>query len=98
MPGFPAYGGDPELPDPSLSNNTFWGKNLVDAVNNGSVPVSRLDDMVTRTFAAYYKLGQDKGYPAVNFDVNSPGDFNNGVLTNEHVKYVSRGRSVMRRR
>lgn len=26
----------------------FWGSHLVDAVTNGSVPESRLDDMITR--------------------------------------------------
>lgn len=30
------------------SASTFWGPQLSKAVSNGSVPVSRLDDMVTR--------------------------------------------------
>jgi beta-glucosidase len=61
MPGFMAYGlGNQEEGDPATANNSFWGANLVEAVNNGSVPVSRLDDMITRIFAAYYKLGQVK--------------------------------------
>lgn len=37
-------------------------------VNNGTVPGERLDDMVTRIMAAYYKLGQNNNYPEVNFN------------------------------
>lgn len=37
----------------------FWGNNLTEAVNNGSVPEVRLNDMVTRIIAAWYKFGQD---------------------------------------
>ncbi|CAG8029095.1 unnamed protein product [Penicillium salamii] len=47
--------------------NIFWGQNLVQAVSNGSVPQSRLDDMVTRILAAWYLLDQDQGYPDVTF-------------------------------
>ncbi|KAJ5085986.1 hypothetical protein N7532_010757 [Penicillium argentinense] len=45
----------------------FWGSNLVEAVANGSVPQSRLDDMVTRILAAWYLVNQDQGYPEVSF-------------------------------
>jgi beta-glucosidase len=38
----------------------FWGKNLTDAVNNGSVTSERFDDMNTRLLAAYYYLHQDE--------------------------------------
>jgi len=38
---------------------SFWGPELSRAVLNGSVPVDRLDDMVTRIVAAWYQLGQD---------------------------------------
>ncbi|KAG9190353.1 beta-glucosidase [Alternaria panax] len=41
----------------------FWGGNLTDAVNNGSVTTERLDDMNTRLLAAWFYLNQDKGYP-----------------------------------
>ncbi|WFD04695.1 beta-glucosidase [Malassezia vespertilionis] len=46
----------------------FWGVNLTEAVNNGTVPKSRLDDMATRVLAGYYFLHQDKDYPKTNFD------------------------------
>lgn len=50
MPGFIGYGADQgNQPDPSTANNSYWGAALVQAVNNGSVPLSRVQDMVTRT-------------------------------------------------
>lgn len=48
-----------------MPDGGYWGNNLTDAVNNGSVAESRLDDMVTRILAAWYHLGQDEGYPDV---------------------------------
>ena len=63
MPGFPAYGqGEQNLPVLVNATNSFWGANLVTAVQNGSVPTSRLDDMVTRQLAAFYKLGQVRAF------------------------------------
>jgi beta-glucosidase-like glycosyl hydrolase len=38
---------------------TLWGGELTRAVLNGSVPMERLDDMVTRVVAAWYQMGQD---------------------------------------
>lgn len=39
--------------------NSLWGPLLTKAVLNGSIPMERLDDMVTRVVAAWYQLGQD---------------------------------------
>ena len=38
---------------------SLWGPELTRAVLNGSVPLTRLNDMVTRIVAAWYQLGQD---------------------------------------
>jgi beta-glucosidase len=38
---------------------SLWGPQLSLAVLNGSIPVERLNDMVTRVVAAWYQLGQD---------------------------------------
>ncbi|EPE08068.1 glycoside hydrolase family 3 protein [Ophiostoma piceae UAMH 11346] len=38
---------------------SLWGPELTKAVLNGSVPLTRLNDMVTRIVAAWYQLGQD---------------------------------------
>lgn len=35
--------------------------------------------------AAYYKLGQDKGFPAVNFHYETENTYLKGVKVNEHV-------------
>ncbi|KAF8575983.1 glycoside hydrolase family 3 protein [Ramaria rubella] len=85
MPGFKAYGVGPVEPDPDNTTNSWWGSALIQSVNNGSVPLSRVDDMVTRTMAAFYKMGQDSGYPAVNFDYNSETSVLGGQVVNEHV-------------
>ncbi|ETS73995.1 hypothetical protein PFICI_13861 [Pestalotiopsis fici W106-1] len=52
------------LPEGGDYGTMLWGQNLTLAVQNGSVPETRLDDMVTRTLAAWYKLGQDQDFPA----------------------------------
>ncbi|KAH8886366.1 hypothetical protein GQ53DRAFT_750635 [Thozetella sp. PMI_491] len=41
------------------NGESYWGPHLSRAVLNGSVPVERLNDMVTRIVAAWYQLGQD---------------------------------------
>jgi beta-glucosidase-like glycosyl hydrolase len=50
-----------------LSTSSLWGPQLTTAVLNGSVPLSRVDDMVTRILAAWYLTGQDQDYPEVSF-------------------------------
>jgi len=40
--------------------NSLWGAELTRAVLNGSVPIDRVDDMVTRIVASWYQVGQDK--------------------------------------
>lgn len=47
----------------------FYGDELRDLVNNGTVPESRLDDMVHRILTPYYASGQaDKKLPSVPFN------------------------------
>ncbi len=38
---------------------SLWGPELTRSVLNGSVPLERLNDMVTRIVAAWYQMGQD---------------------------------------
>ncbi|KAF2234256.1 glycoside hydrolase family 3 protein [Viridothelium virens] len=47
--------------------NFLWGQNLLSAISSGTVPQSRLDDMVRRVLASWYLVGQDSGYPQVSF-------------------------------
>ena len=46
---------------------SYWAYELSTSILNGSVPVDRLNDMVTRIVATWYQLGQDKNYPEPNF-------------------------------
>ncbi|KAI5867373.1 glycoside hydrolase family 3 protein [Durotheca rogersii] len=41
------------------NGKSLWGSELTKSVLNGSVPLDRLNDMVTRIVAAWYQLGQD---------------------------------------
>ncbi|KAJ1329570.1 beta-glucosidase [Microdochium nivale] len=50
-----------------LTGYSHWMYELSRSVLNGSVPVDRLNDMCTRIVATWYKLGQDKDYPKVNY-------------------------------
>ncbi|KAH8659957.1 beta2 tomatinase [Xylariales sp. PMI_506] len=45
---------------------SYFGSNLIDAVDNGSIPESRVDDMIRRVMTPYYLLGQDEDYPEVD--------------------------------
>ncbi|CAK5281386.1 unnamed protein product [Mycena citricolor] len=84
MPGFVKYGNDNQ-PNPVTATNSYWGAALIQSVNNGSVPEARVDDMVTRIIAAWYKLGQDQGYPDVSFSQLTEETYLNGELVNEHI-------------
>ena len=45
---------------------SFFGGNITIAVNNGSLSISRVDDMIRRIMTPYFYLGQNSGYPAVD--------------------------------
>lgn len=45
---------------------SFFGGNLTEAVNNGTIDISRLDDMVLRIMTPYYWLNQDVDFPTVD--------------------------------
>lgn len=57
----------------------YWGSALTNAVNSNQVPLSRLNDMVTRILAAWYLTGQDSGFPSVSFSRNVQGSHNTNV-------------------
>lgn len=60
--------GDGEIP---LFGLSYWASDLSTAILNGTVPLSRLNDMVTRIVATWYQLGQDQSYPEPNFSANT---------------------------
>lgn len=91
---------DMTMPGSDFNNppgNIFWGPNLSKAIQQGEVPESRLDDMVTRILAAWYLLGQDQGYPPVAFDSFASGQANVDVTANhkEVARAVARDSIVL---
>jgi beta-glucosidase len=67
---------DMTMPCGGSFGGQLWGSTLATACNNGSVPVSRVNDMVTMMLAGWYYLGQDQNFPAVciNSHVNVQTD------------------------
>ncbi|KAK4625612.1 putative beta-glucosidase G [Fulvia fulva] len=55
----------------SQSVPSLWGANLTTSVNNGSLDLSRMDNMAHRIMAPYFYLGQDKDFPAIDADTPS---------------------------
>ena len=51
------------LPDNS-GLECYFGGNITIAVNNGTLPTERLDDMITRIMTPYYFLRQDDKFPS----------------------------------
>nr|AMR94085.1 glycoside hydrolase family 3 beta-glucosidase [Evansstolkia leycettana] len=91
---------DMTMPGSDFNNppgSIYWGPNLEAAVANGSVPQSRLDDMVTRILASWHLVGQDEGYPPVAFSSWNGGKANVDV-TGDHksvVRAVARDSTVL---
>lgn len=86
-----AMPGDGDIPLLGLS---YWAYDLSTSILNGTIPVSRLNDMVTRIVATWYQFGQDQDYPLPNFSSNTgdatgpcyPGAlFSPTCVTNEYV-------------
>ncbi|CAE6424546.1 unnamed protein product [Rhizoctonia solani] len=76
-----------------LIGGGIYGNGLKSAVNNGSVNTTRLDEMVARSIAPWYRFGQDTGFPATNFDAQKPDgsgslNLNVNVRTAEHTSLV----------
>ncbi|KAM7200654.1 glycoside hydrolase [Naviculisporaceae sp. PSN 640] len=65
------------------NGESLWGPELSKAVLNGSVPLDRLNDMVTRIVAAWYQLGQDDEtrFPRTRPNFSSWTDEKMGVLS-----------------
>ncbi|KAF2643411.1 beta-glucosidase 2 precursor [Massarina eburnea CBS 473.64] len=56
---------------PLATGSSYWMYEYSRSILNGSIPVDRLNDAVTRILASYLKLGQDRNYPRPNFDSNT---------------------------
>ncbi|KAI9887887.1 MAG: hypothetical protein M1823_000275 [Watsoniomyces obsoletus] len=73
--------------------NALWGPQLSTAILNGSVPVSRLNDMVTRIVATWYKFGQDDAekWPPVKPDGDGGPNFSSWTNEKEGLLYPGSG-------
>ncbi|KAF5391099.1 hypothetical protein D9757_003176 [Collybiopsis confluens] len=63
------------------------------AVNSGQVSSARLNEMVVRILTPWFRLGQDQGFPPINFDAQNPdgsGSLNENVnvRTDAHTALV----------
>lgn len=67
------------------TGNSLWGQELTKSVLNGSLPISRLNDMVTRVVAAWYQMGQDD---KSKFDGEG---INFSSWTNDEMGYINAG-------
>ncbi|KAJ7607968.1 beta-glucosidase [Roridomyces roridus] len=75
----------------SSSGTSYFGSNLTAAVNSGQVTQARMNDMATRILAAWYLIGQDTNFPAVNFDA-----WNTGDSSNKHVNVQATHATLIR--
>ncbi|KAL4796636.1 glycoside hydrolase superfamily [Aspergillus venezuelensis] len=65
--GVVAINGGEDMDMPGTSNYPLhFHQNITNAINNGSIETSRLDDMVRRVMAPYFQLKQDQGFPAID--------------------------------
>ncbi|KAG7447637.1 glycoside hydrolase family 3 protein [Guyanagaster necrorhizus] len=65
-----------------IGGGVYGNGGLNNAVNDGDVSVTTLNEMVVRVLASFLRLGQDSDYPAINFDAQEPdgsGDLNLGI-------------------
>ncbi|KAF9025904.1 glycoside hydrolase family 3 protein [Hymenopellis radicata] len=77
-----------------IGGGVFNSNGLKNAVNDGNVATDRLDEMATRVLASFLRLGQDSGYPAINFDAQKPDG--SGSL-NLHVSVRSAAHTALTR-
>ncbi|KUJ08698.1 beta-glucosidase-related glycosidase [Mollisia scopiformis] len=88
-----------------LAPLSHFGGNVTAAVNNGTLDIARLDDMVTRIMTPYYFLGQDKDFPTVDpssalLNTNFPLDtwLRNWTLTGPSSRDVRSNHSILIRK
>ncbi|RKF83060.1 putative beta-glucosidase E [Golovinomyces cichoracearum] len=75
---------------------SLWGPELAKSILNGSLPIERLNDMVTRVVAAWYQLGQDdlskfdrKGPNFSSWTFNRTGHINEGSPDDNNIVVVN---------
>ncbi|KAK2599038.1 hypothetical protein QQS21_005505 [Conoideocrella luteorostrata] len=66
--------------DMGMPSAGSWNKTLVQAVQNGTFPESRVTDMAMRIVASWYALGQDQGFPKPGVGMPKPVDASHTVV------------------
>lgn len=74
-----------------MNGDSLFGPHLTRSVLNGSLPIERLDDMVTRIVAAWYQLGQDNKARWPNLPPEGDGRPNFSSWTNDKVGKIHEG-------
>ena len=74
-----------------MNGDSLFGPVLTRSVLNGSLPMERLDDMVTRVVAAWYQLGQDDKARWPNLPPEGDGRPNFSTWTNDKVGKIHEG-------
>ena len=83
----------PGVTDPAYGAY-YFGTALLQAVENGFVPMERIDDMATRIMTPFYNLGQDVGFPDVdpaNAYVISVNTMGHGIFNSTPAEIDVRG-------
>lgn len=75
--------------DVVMPNAGYWGKNLTDAVTNGSVSTDRLDDMATRVLAAWYYADQQHSYPSPSIYTSTQKHFAVDGVAADHADLIA---------
>ncbi|KAG0182966.1 hypothetical protein DFQ28_003445 [Apophysomyces sp. BC1034] len=70
------------------SKDSYFGRNLTGAIRTGHVSEGRVDDMARRIVAAWYKLGQDEGFPETNINVFHPDKDKNVNVQDNHYELI----------
>ncbi|KAL4970600.1 beta-glucosidase [Aspergillus stella-maris] len=60
--------------DVVMPRSSTWNSNLTDAIANGTMEASRLDDMITRLISTWYLLDQDTIFPTPGIGMPSSPD------------------------
>jgi beta-glucosidase len=68
------------------SGTTYFGQNLVNEVNNGTISAARVVDMATRILTPWFLLGQNQNFPPPNLNfVNLTESKKVNVQANHHI-------------
>jgi beta-glucosidase len=55
-----------DTPKTYFAMANYWNGTIQEMHNNGSIPMSKLNDMLARILTPYFFLNQDQGYPSVD--------------------------------